>query len=106
MTCIEKDIAREVSENVRKNIVNGADFDMVFYADDTIVVSKDKQACEELLEKIETISGNYGLKLSKGKFVNLNMKQSYLASRGLVGKPVVSANLHLYVYAYMRFRHG
>ena len=46
---------------------------MVFYADDTIVVSKTKETCEELLENIETISGENGLRLNKDKGVNLNM---------------------------------
>ena len=41
---------------------------MVFYADDTIVVS-----CEELLEIFEIISGEYGLRLNKEKCANLNM---------------------------------
>ena len=46
---------------------------MVFYADDTIVVSRSKEACEGLLEKIERTSGQYGPKLNKDKRVNLNM---------------------------------
>ena len=46
---------------------------MVVYADDTIVVSKTKEACEELLRLIESISGAYGLKLNKDTYVNLNM---------------------------------
>ena len=41
--------------------------------DDTIVVSRSKKACEELLERIERISGQYGLELNKDKCVNLNM---------------------------------
>ena len=46
---------------------------MVFYTDDTIVVSRTKEACEELLEIIERISGQYRFKLNKDKCVNLNM---------------------------------
>ena len=73
MTCIERDITREASDEIKQNRIPGADFDMVFYADDTIVTSRSKAACEELLEQIERISGQYGLKLNKDKCVNLNM---------------------------------
>jgi hypothetical protein len=45
----------------------------LFYADDTIVFSKTKQAIEELLGLIKDTSGNYGLRLNKGKCVNMNM---------------------------------
>ena len=56
---------------------------MVFYADDTIVVSRTKEACEELLERIERMSGQCGLKPNKGKCVNLNMNtEEQQTSRG------------------------
>ena len=51
MTCLEMDITREVSRKVKEARVPGANFDMVFYADDTIVVLETKEACEELPEK-------------------------------------------------------
>ena len=51
MTSIEKDIASEISQHVRENRIPGTNFDMVFYADDTIVISRCKAACEELIEK-------------------------------------------------------
>ena len=73
MTCIERDIAAATSNRVNTGRVAGANFDMVFYADDTIVVSKTQEACEEMLELIENISGEYGLKLNKDKCVNLNI---------------------------------
>ena len=40
MTCIEEDITREFSEEVKKTWITGTDFDMVFYADVTIVTSR------------------------------------------------------------------
>jgi hypothetical protein len=46
---------------------------MVYYADDTIIVSTEKKACEQLLKLTEDISGKYGLKLNKDKCVNLNL---------------------------------
>ena len=64
---------REVSENIKQSRIPGTDFDMVFYADDTIVTSRSKAACEELLEITERISGQHGLQLNKDKCVNLNM---------------------------------
>ena len=73
MTCIEPDITREISKKVVDARIPGTTFDMVFYADDTIVVSRAKEACEELLEKIGRISGQYGLKLNKDRYVNLNI---------------------------------
>ena len=73
MTCIEKDITGEATDNIKNNRIPGTNFDMVFHADDIIVASRSKTACEELFEKIERISGDYGLKLNKDKCVKLNM---------------------------------
>ena len=42
MTCIEEDIRGKLSENVTTNRIKGLNFDMVFYADDTIVSSTEK----------------------------------------------------------------
>ena len=71
MTCIERDIAKELSKKVVESIIPGTTFDMVVYADDTIVVSKTKGGCEELLEEIGKISGQYGLKLNNDKCVSI-----------------------------------
>jgi len=49
------------------------DYDMVFYADDTIVFSKTIKGIEEILGHVKNISGDYGLRLNKGKCVNMNM---------------------------------
>ena len=73
MTYIERDTSREITKQVIEARILGATFDMAFYADDTIVVFSSKEACEELLEQIERISGQYGLELNKDKCVNLNM---------------------------------
>ena len=51
MTCIEKDISREVTQQVKDARIPGTAFDIVFCAADTIVVSRTKEACEELLDK-------------------------------------------------------
>ena len=73
MTCINADVQARISNKVIENRIPGADFDLVYYADDTIVISRTKEACEELLELVEEISASYGLKLNKDKCVNLNM---------------------------------
>ena len=72
MTCIEQNIMQELNDGIICNRVPGTDFDMVFYADDTIIVSMDKTACENLLEKLERISATYGLKQNNDTCVNLN----------------------------------
>ena len=73
MTCIDRDIKLETSNNVKNNRIPGTNFDMVYYADDTIIFSKNMQAIEELISLTERISATYGLKLNKDKCVNLNM---------------------------------
>ena len=44
----------------QKQQIPGTSFDMIFYADDTIVVSKSLEAVEELLNVEEILSGGYG----------------------------------------------
>ena len=46
---------------------------MVYYADDTIIVSQSREGCKQLIELTETFSAQYGLALNKAKCVNLNM---------------------------------
>ena len=45
--------------------IPGTTFDMVFYADDSIVVSRTKEACEEMLEKIRGSQDNTDSSLIK-----------------------------------------
>lgn len=73
MTCIDHDIQAVISDNVKNNRLPNLDFDMVYYADDTILASKDPDALNELLEHTEKSSAKYGLKLNKGKCVSINM---------------------------------
>ena len=72
MTCIERDINREITKQIIEARIPAATFDIDFYADDTKVVFRSKEACEEFLEQIERISGQYGLELNKDICVNLN----------------------------------
>ena len=76
MICISEDIKSEISEEAMMNRIPGLKFDMIFYAEDTILYSLNKAAIEELLEKVKIISKKYGLALNKDKCVNLNMNTS------------------------------
>ena len=53
--------------NLIKNIVPGADFDEVMYADDTICISEDTKTINNFIQEIERIGLEYGLKLNKKK---------------------------------------
>ena len=46
---------------------------MIYYADDTILFSKDNRALNELLHLTEVISSKYGLGLNKNKCVTIQM---------------------------------
>ena len=73
MTCVDYDIQSKVTGHVKNNRIPGVDFDMVYYADDTILISTSNRGLNELLMLTETISLKYGLKLNKGKCVAIAM---------------------------------
>ena len=73
MTCIEADVLEQISAETKNHRLDNIDYDMVFYADDTIVFSQTKDGIEEILGHIQRISGKYGLKLNQDKCVNMNM---------------------------------
>ena len=73
MTCIEADVLEQLSEEAKHSRLDNIDFDMVFYADDTIVFSRTQKGIEEILGLIQHTSSKYGLKLNKDKCVNMNM---------------------------------
>ena len=73
MTCIEADVLAQLSTETKKHRLENIDFDMVFYADDTIVFSQTQEGIEEILGRIQRVSGKYGLKLNQDKCVNMNM---------------------------------
>ena len=76
MACIDHDVRLEVSQDTKDNRLPRVDFDSVYYADDTILLSRDKKSLEELLELIERISRSYALKLNRGKCVALNRNEA------------------------------
>ena len=56
MSCIDSDIQSPITGHVINNRVPGLDFDMVYYADDTIVISQSNRGLNELLCLTERIS--------------------------------------------------
>ena len=70
MACVDEDIKSSISLEVKKYRIPGTDFDMVYYADDTIIASRNLEASEELIERAETISAQYGLALNRDKCVS------------------------------------
>ena len=73
MACVDFDIQQSLTHEITDNRIPGTDFDMVYYADDTIIVSQSLEACKQLIELTDTFSTQYGLALNKAKCVNLNM---------------------------------
>ena len=55
------------------NRIPGVDFDMVCYADDTILFSRSNRGLNELLSLTEQVSKQYGLHLNRGKCVAIPM---------------------------------
>ena len=73
MTCVHYDIQDKITNHVKHNRIPGINYDMVYYADDTILFSTSTRAINELLKHTEEISRQYGLKLNKDKCVAINM---------------------------------
>ena len=73
MTCIDFDVRSKVSRHVTNNRLPGLAFDIVYYADDTVLFSQDTRGLNELLKHTEQISKQYGLKLNRDKCVAVCM---------------------------------
>eukprot|EP00974_Lingulodinium_polyedra_P085848 8313877-Lingulodinium_polyedra.AAC.1 len=54
----------------------GANYDVILYADDTIVISETKKSVEIMLRDIEEEAKYYGLKLNKKKCVGFSMNKN------------------------------
>ena len=76
MSRINHDIQANASTRFRNARIPGLLFDMVYYADDTIVFSTDNRALNELIRLTETVSSRYGLKLNKDKCVVIQMNNN------------------------------
>ena len=59
------DIQAKISGHVKNNRIPGLDYDIAFYADEAILLSRDNRGLNELLKYTEQISAGYGLKLNR-----------------------------------------
>ena len=73
MPCVDIEIRLNSSCRVQNGRIPNLDFDMLYYADDTMLFSTDNRALNELLKLAETISTKYGLRLNKDKCVVIQM---------------------------------
>ena len=73
MSCIDHDIRSHCSGHVKNNRLPGLGFEMVYYADDTILISTDTGGLNKLLRLTEEVSSQYGLKLNRDKCVAIAM---------------------------------
>ena len=78
MSCVDYEIRSKISRWVHNGRVPNLDFDLVYYADDTILFSTDNRALNELLKLTEAISCKYGLRLNKDKCVAIQMNNEGL----------------------------
>ena len=62
-----------IAGHVKNGRLPGVEIDMLYYADDTILLSQCNRALNELLKRTEDISECYGLKLNRGKCVAVAM---------------------------------
>ena len=67
MTAIFADVKEDMKQELIDNRVVGAEFDEILFADDTILVSESRSTLEKYLQKIEEVSGWYGMRLNKSK---------------------------------------
>ena len=71
MTALLHDVHWQAEK--RKDYPEGIDFGEVLYADDTILIGKDAEEVQKVLQKIEEVSKEYGLILNKGKVIHLRI---------------------------------
>ena len=73
MTCIDEDIQSSITGHVSNHRVPGLGFDMVYYANDTILFSQSNRGLNELLSLTERVSQQYGLSLNRAKCIAIPM---------------------------------
>ena len=78
MSCVDHKIQSKASRWAHNGRIPNLNFDLVYYADDTILFSTDDRALNELLKLTETISGKYGLRLNRNKCVVIQMNSDGL----------------------------
>jgi hypothetical protein len=76
MSCIDYDIKQQLSQHVTNNRIPGLDYDMIYYANDTILFSQSSRGTNELIKLTEETSNKYGLNLNKGKCAAICMNNN------------------------------
>lgn len=67
MTCVEHDIKNMLTRPITRYRILGVDFDMVYYTDDTIIVSTKMEACKKLVEYTEKSFNNLRTETKQGE---------------------------------------
>ena len=67
MTVMFADVKSELKGNGYKYRVEGAMFDEILFADDTICVTRDTRTMNKMLSAVEKIGWKSGMRLNKGK---------------------------------------
>ena len=78
MSSVDHEIPSKTSRWVHNSRIPNLNFDLVYYADETILFSTDNGAWNELLKLSETISGKYGLRLNRNRCVVIHMNNDGL----------------------------
>ena len=74
MSVIDNDVSSNLSLRTINARHSGIDFDRIYYADDTLLVTTNTRAAHDILHQIELISIQFGLQLNRDKcaFIAMN----------------------------------
>ena len=64
---IENDISCNINQRTINSRFAGINFDRVYFADDTLLISTNTQAANNLLHEVEAVSAQFGLRLNREK---------------------------------------
>ena len=76
LSVVFHDVNKDDHLNIERHRVDGALFDSILYADDTICASQNANSLTRMLHEIEIESGKYGLKLNQKKCELLKQNSS------------------------------
>ena len=75
MSVIDYDVNQSISRSTKSSRYQGISFDRIYYADDTLLVTTNSRAANNLLHKVEIVSQQYGFSLKRDEC-------SYIAMNG------------------------
>ena len=67
MSVIDHDVGMNITARTKNARYEGVDFDRIYYADDTLLITTNTQASNNLLHEVETVSAQFGLRLNRDK---------------------------------------